>query len=138
MFSSSTALAQSAPASEALLGAYRSAFESGDVDAIVTLFTSDAELIDGASVASGTGEIRSLYHAAFAAGLSGSNLETRIDRDSQLARGIRFVRGVSRISPMAPGEPFCARFVATIGAREGHWRIITFSEAALACAKAFP
>ncbi|MBY0519713.1 MAG: hypothetical protein K2P79_04730 [Sphingomonas sp.] len=131
------AAAQSAPASQTLLAAYRTAFESADVGALVALFALDSELVDGASVASGHAEIKSLYDAAFAAGLKGSRLETRIDRDRQLAPAVRVVRGVSRITP-ALGQAFCARFVGTIGKQAGQWRIITFSEATLACGEAFP
>ena len=125
-------------ASERLLAAYRSVFEAGDVDGLVNLFSPDGELIDGASAAVGHRDIKALYEAAFAAGMSGSRLETRIDRDRQLTPRLRLVRGVSRITPKDPSQSFCGRFVATIAAQASTWRIVSFSEAALACGKAFP
>lgn len=133
--------APSPPASpsEKLLADYRTALERDDADALTALFTPDAELVDGAMIATGSAAIKALYLGAFAQGMSGSRLETRIDSERLLAPTVRFARGVSRITPAAAGAaPFCARFVATIVARKGAWRIATFSESALACAKAFP
>lgn len=125
--------------SQTLLADYRAALEQDDADALAALFAPDAELVDGDVVATGTTAIRGLYTGAFAQGLSGSRLQTRIDSERALAPNARFVRGVSRITPAAAGvAPFCARFVATIVARKGKWRIATFTESALACGKAFP
>lgn len=122
-----------------LLADYRTALERDDADALAALFTPDAELVDGSMIATGTAAIKALYAGAFAQGMRGSRLETRIDSERALAPTVRFARGVSRITPAAAGvAPFCARFVATILARKGAWRITTFSESALACAKAFP
>ncbi|OYY77868.1 MAG: hypothetical protein B7Y43_07945 [Sphingomonas sp. 28-62-20] len=129
-------------ASAKLLADYRIALEHDDADALTALFSPDAELADGNMVANGKAEIRALYVGAFAQGLSGSRLETRIDSERLLAPTVRFVRGVSRITPAAAGgqvaKPFCARFIATITLRNGLWRIATFSESALACGTAFP
>ncbi len=125
--------------SQALLADYRAALEHDDADALAALFAPDAELVDGDVVATGTAAIRGVYAGAFAQGLRGSQLQTRIDSERALAPNARFVRGVSRITPGAAGvAPFCARFVATIVARKGAWRIATFTESALACGKAFP
>lgn len=140
-------VANAAPAepvsiSEKLLADYRTALERDDANALTALFTPDADLANGNLIAAGTAQIRALFVGAFAQGLSGSRLETRIDSERLLAPTVRFVRGVSRITPAASGEqkatPFCARFVATITARKGQWRIDTFSESALACDTAFP
>lgn len=140
-------IANSAPAepvsiSEKLLADYRTALERDDANALTALFTPDAELANGNLVATGSAAIRALYLGAFAQGLSGSRLETRIDNERLLAPTVRFVRGVSRITPAAAAgqkaTPFCARFVATITARKGQWRIATFSESTLACGTAFP
>lgn len=125
--------------SEKLLADYRTALERDDAEALAALFASDAELVDGAMIATGNAAIKALYAGAFAQGLSSSRLQTRIDSERLLAPNVRFVRGVSRITPAnASVAPFCARFVATIVARKGQWRIATFSESALACAQAFP
>lgn len=133
----SIAAAQPSLASERLLAEYRSVFEAGDVAGLVELFQPDGELVDGASVATGRAQIKALYEAAFAGGMSGSRLETRVDRDRQLTPTLRLVRGVSKITPQDPTQSFCGRFVATIGMKAGKWRIVSFSEAALACDKAF-
>lgn len=130
------------PVSEKLLADYRFALEHDDTDALTALFMPDAELVNGSMVATGTKEIRALYIGAFAQGLSGSRLKTRIDSERLVAPTVRLVRGVSRITPAASGgrvaSPFCARFVATIASYKGQWRIATFSESALACGTAFP
>lgn len=86
-------------ASAKLLADYRIALEHDDADALAALFLPDAELADGIMVANGTAEIRALYVGAFAQGLSGSRLETRIDSERLLAPTVRFARGVSRITP---------------------------------------
>lgn len=134
----SIASAQLSGISDKLLAEYRSVFEAGDVGGLVELFQPDGELVDGASAAVGRPAIKALYEAAFAAGMSGSRLQTRIDRDRQLTPALRLVRGVSRITPKDPTQSFCGRFVAAIGMQAGKWRIISFSEATLACGKAFP
>lgn len=119
---------------QTVLAAYRAAWARADASALARLYSDDAELVSAAATADGRVQIEQLYAAAFAGGMAGTVLTTRLDGVRSVAPNVSFSRGSWRIAaPAAAGAaPYCGRFFALLR-RDRDWRIVSFSEVQLAC-----
>lgn len=136
-----TILAGAAPAPSsasgphALLESYARAWRQADGEALAALYTPDAELVSAAGDAHGRAEIAALYKAAFAAGMAGTILTTKLAAVRTIAPDTAYARGSWTIA--APNAtriaPYCGRFFAVLKRRDRGYRIDSFSEVQLAC-----